>query len=100
MEAHAQAWAPGRNDLSRLALEWAKLDSRVRNLEEQSQAPVRLDWIRRRQAAIREIMLSTPAESMAGIGAKHRVAISNGSSNVDDDLRESAEDDLVRLFYG
>lgn len=105
MSAHALAYAqPSTHeleDLVALAHEWARLDIRVHDLEEQEPlATVAFDWIRRRQSTIRDIMLSTPADTMAGVGAKHRVATAHCAQPLDDELLESAENDVVRLVYG
>jgi hypothetical protein len=96
--------APYRHEkLVALGNEWTRLDSRARDLRELTSGQVALDWIVRRQAAIREMMIETSAATMAGVGAKHRVAIAQGIAQghdaLDEDLLESAENDVVRLVY-
>lgn len=76
------------------------LGLRLNDLENRDGAAVTLDWIRRRRSAIRESMLATPAKTMADVGAKHRAATAGGVTACDDELLESAEDDVVRLVYG
>jgi hypothetical protein len=45
------------------------------------------------------MMIETSATTMAGVGAKHRVATAQGTDALDEDLLESAENDVVRLVY-
>ena len=92
--------APHRHEnLVALSIEWTRLDARVQDLWERRSAKVTVDWILRRQAAIREMMIGTSAATMAGVGAKHRVATAQGADALDEDLLESAESDVVRLVY-
>lgn len=88
-----------QENLVALSIEWTRLDGRVQDLREQRSPQVTLDWILRRQAAIREMMIETSAATMAGVGAKHRVATAQGNDALDEDLLESAESDVVRIVY-
>jgi hypothetical protein len=92
--------APHRHEkLVALGDEWTRLDGRAQDLRELSSGQIALDWILRRQAVIREMMIETSAATMAGVGAKHRVATAQGNDALDEDLLESAESDVVRLVY-
>jgi hypothetical protein len=98
--AHLVAHAPRRRQEPLIALsdEWTQLDGRVQDLRKEPPAHVTVDWIVRRQSAIREAMIETPAATMAGVCAKHRVATAQNDA-WDEDLLESAESDVVRLVY-
>lgn len=92
--------APYRHEnLVTLGNEWTRLDGRAQDLRELSSGQIAIDSILRRQAAIREIMIETSAATMAGVGAKHRVATAQGNDALDEDLLKSAETDVVRLVY-
>ena len=97
---HLAAHAPRhrRENLVAMSDEWTRLDVRAQDLRKEPPAHVTVDWILRRQAAIREAMLETPAATMAGVGAKHRIATAQNDA-LDEDLLESAESDVVRLVY-
>ncbi|MGZ8408695.1 MAG: hypothetical protein ACXWVS_02015 [Hyphomicrobium sp.] len=86
-------------NLVALSIEWIRLDDRAQDLRKQRSATVTVDWILRRQAAIRDMMIETSAATMADVGAKHRVATAQGNDALDEDLLESAESDVVRLVY-
>ena len=86
-------------NLVALGNEWTRLDNRAQDLRKLRSGQIAVDWILRRQAAIREMMIETSAATMAGIGAKHRVATAQGKDALDEDLLESAESDVVRLVY-
>lgn len=98
---HLAAFTPRQRHESLVALsdEWTQLDVRVQDLRKEPPAHVTVDWIRRRQAAIRRTMIETPAATMAGVGAKHRIATAQNET-LDEELLESAENDVVRLVYG
>ena len=98
--AHLAARAPRHRCESVVALsdEWTRLDARARDLRKEPPAHIAFDWIARRQAAIRNAMIETPAATMAGVGAKHRLATAQNAA-LDEDLLESAENDVVRLVY-
>ena len=54
--------APHRHEkLVALGNEWTRLDSRARDLRALTSGQIALDWIVRRQAAIREMMIETSA---------------------------------------
>jgi hypothetical protein len=89
-----------QENLVALSNEWTWLDGRAQNLRKRRSERITVDWILRRQAAIREMMIETSATTMAGVGAKHRVATAQGTDALDEDLLESAESDVVRLVYG
>lgn len=92
---------PDHTDLVALSDEWVRLEAQRARLTADASPGVSLDWIVRRQASIREAMLKTPAASLHGVGAKHRVATSAGQTDdADDEMLESAEADVIRLFYG
>jgi hypothetical protein len=98
--AHLAAHAPrpSHDSLAALIDEWTRLDVRAQDLRKEPPAHVTVDWILRRQAAIRETMIETPAATMADVGAKHRLATAHDAA-LDEDLLESAENDIVRLVY-
>lgn len=101
--AHLAAHAPRQRQEGLVALsdEWTQLDGRIQDLTREPPAHVTVDWILRRQAAIRKTMIETPAATMAGVGAKHRVATAQKQNEtLDEELLESAENDVVRLVYG
>jgi hypothetical protein len=100
MHEHALRHRSTRERLVALSDEWARLDGRAHDLQEQRPAQVTVNWILRRKAVIRQTMLETPAATMAGVGAKHRIATAHGNGSLDEDLLESAENDVVRLVYG
>ncbi|TVR98217.1 MAG: hypothetical protein EA406_07500 [Rhodospirillales bacterium] len=88
-------------DLVALSDEWVRLEGQRARLADSASPAVSLDWIVRRQASIRDAMLGTPAASLHDVGAKHRVATGAGhAERADHDLLESAEADVIRLFYG
>ena len=89
----------GQENLVVLSNEWTRLDNRAQDLRERRSAQVTVDWILRRQAAIRDMMIETSAVTMAGVGAKRRIATAQGTDALDEDLLESAESDVVRLVY-
>ncbi len=98
--AHLAAHAPGQRHENLIALsdEWTQLDVRVHDLRKEPPPHVAVDWILRRQAAIRRTMIETPAATMADVRAKHRVATAQNVI-MDEELLESAENDVVRLVY-
>ena len=98
--AHLTVHAPWHTHESLVAMsdEWSRLDVRAHDLRKEPPAHVAVDWILRRQAAIRAAMIETPAATMAGVCAKHRVATAQNDA-LDEDLLESAESDVVRLVY-
>jgi hypothetical protein len=87
-------------NLVALGNEWTQLDGRAQDLRKRRSNRIAVDWILRRQAAIRDMMIETSATTMAGVSAKHRVATAQGTDALDEDLLESAENDVVRLVYG
>lgn len=100
--AHLAAHAPRHRhryeNLLALSDEWTRLDVRAKDLRKEPLVHVAFDWIVRRQAAIRDAMIETPAATMADVGAKRRVATAQTAA-LDEDLLESAECDVVRLVY-
>lgn len=98
LAAHAPRHRHRHESLLALSDEWTRLDVRVKDLRKEPPAHVAFDWIVRRQAAIRDAMIETPAATMAGVGAKRRVATAQTAA-LDEDLLESADCDVVRLVY-